>query len=170
MQTNDNRLERAYGLLFNAIMLKKEAARFKEYPELMQTINRAVVGLYRNAFWQMQALNRDLPWCTRREQALRDVELLRVKLTAIGDERDAFRQDIENLRQQVVGLKKSQGDALREIASLKNSEAYRVGMFVTWPARKVWGGIKCLRENGVKYTAKHAVGKVLRVFGSNCKW
>lgn len=60
--------------------------------------------------------------------------------------------------------------AKREVSSLKTSEAYRVGMFVTWPARKAWGGVKCLRENGVKYTAKHAVGKVLRVFGSNCKW
>ena len=58
----------------------------------------------------------------------------------------------------------------KEIVALKSSEAYRVGMFVTWPVRKAWGGVKCLRENGVKYTAKHAVGKVLRVFGSNCKW
>ena len=57
-----------------------------------------------------------------------------------------------------------------EISRLRNSEAYRTGMFVTWPARKAWGGVKCLRENGVKYTAKHAVGKVLRFFGSNCKW
>ena len=58
----------------------------------------------------------------------------------------------------------------REIASLKSSESYRVGMFVTWPARKAWGGVKCLRENGIKYTVKHAAGKVLRLFGSTCKW
>ena len=43
-------------------------------------------------------------------------------------------------------------------------------MFVTWPARKAWGGVKCLRENGIKYTVKHAAGKVLRLFGSTCKW
>ena len=54
--------------------------------------------------------------------------------------------------------------------TLHNSEAYRVGMFVTWPARKVYGGIKCLRENGVKYTVKHTIGKVLCKFGSMCKW
>ena len=60
---------------------------------------------------------------------------------------------------------------------INNYEAYRVGMFVTWPARKVYGGIKCLRENGVKYTVKHTIGKVLctigkvlRRFGSTCKW
>lgn len=58
----------------------------------------------------------------------------------------------------------------REIASLKSSEAYRVGMVVTWPARKTWGGVKCLRENGLKYTVKHAAGKALRKFGLKSKW
>lgn len=58
----------------------------------------------------------------------------------------------------------------KEISALHNSESYRVGMFVTWPARKAWGGVKCLRENGFKYTAKHAAGKVLRLFGSTCRW
>ena len=59
----------------------------------------------------------------------------------------------------------------KEIVSLKHSEAYRVGMVVTWPARKAWGGIKCLRENGVKYTAKHLVGKVARTLGfRSVKW
>ncbi len=58
----------------------------------------------------------------------------------------------------------------REICALKVSEAYRVGMFVTWPARKAWGGVKCLRENGLRYTAKHFVGKVARLFGSKVTW
>ena len=38
-------------------------------------------------------------------------------------------------------------------------------MFVTFPARKVWGGIKCIRENGLMYTAKHIVGKTARAVG-----
>lgn len=57
-----------------------------------------------------------------------------------------------------------------EVKALHNSEAYRVGMAVTWPARKTWGGVKCLRENGLKYTVKHAVGKVLRRLGFKCAW
>ncbi len=57
-----------------------------------------------------------------------------------------------------------------ELARLRDSESYRVGLFVTWPARKAWGGVKCLRENGFKYTVKHAAGKVLRLFGSTCRW
>lgn len=58
----------------------------------------------------------------------------------------------------------------REVRALKHSKAYRAGMIVTWPARKAWGGVKCLRENGVKYTVRHAAGKVLRTFGFKCIW
>ena len=58
----------------------------------------------------------------------------------------------------------------REVQGLKRSEAYRVGMLVTWPARKTWGGVKCLRENGVKYTLRHAIGKILRKCGSKTTW
>ena len=36
---------------------------------------------------------------------------------------------------------------------------YSATFSVTWPVRKAWGGMKCLRENGVKYTVKHVVGK-----------
>ena len=54
---------------------------------------------------------------------------------------------------------------LREVESLKRSEAYRVGMFVTWPVRKLCGGVKCLHDNGFLYTVKHAVGKSVRFLG-----
>ncbi|MBE6395816.1 MAG: glycosyltransferase [Lentisphaerae bacterium] len=58
----------------------------------------------------------------------------------------------------------------REVEALKRSEAYRVGMAVTYPARKIKGGVECLRENGFWYTVKHALGKVLRCVGVNVKW
>ena len=35
----------------------------------------------------------------------------------------------------------------------------------TLPFRKAVGGVKCLRENGVSYTVKHGIGKVLRRVG-----
>lgn len=44
-----------------------------------------------------------------------------------------------------------------EIASLKSSEAYRVGMFVTWPARRAYRMFKCYRENGLKYTLRRLI-------------
>lgn len=40
----------------------------------------------------------------------------------------------------------------REIASLRGSKVYRSAQAVTWPFRKLKGGIKCWRENGFKYT------------------
>ncbi len=73
--------------------------------------------------------------------------------------------DIESARH------KSELERLRaEVFRLTHSEAYRTGMFITWPARKAWGGVKCLRENGFKYTVKHAIGKVMRLFGSKTTW
>ena len=56
------------------------------------------------------------------------------------------------------------------VVSLKQSESYRLGLFLLWPARKIKGGVKCLRDNGIKYTVKHAIGKLLRKFGSSVKW
>ncbi|MCQ2262531.1 MAG: glycosyltransferase [Bacteroidales bacterium] len=45
----------------------------------------------------------------------------------------------------------------KEVHELKFSEAYRVGMFVTWPARRAYRMIKCYRENGLKYTLRRLV-------------
>ena len=36
---------------------------------------------------------------------------------------------------------------------------------LSWPFRKAWGGVKCIGENGVSYTVKHAFGKALRFAG-----
>ena len=72
---------------------------------------------------------------------------------------------LKALQTRLSAATKARDDAMKksaaQISALKRSTAYRVGMAVTWPGRKVLGGIKCLRENGVKYTLKHAVGKVL---------
>ena len=57
-----------------------------------------------------------------------------------------------------------------KIESLASSASYRIGLIVTCPVRKARGGVKCLRDNGVKYTLKHAVGKVLRKCGSKVTW
>ena len=90
------------------------------------------------------------------KESVKEVRKLQ-SLVAIKDKRiDIFEREVQR--------------GISELDELFNSEAYRVGMFVTWPARKAWGGVKCLRENGVKYTVKHAAGKVLRLFGSTCKW
>ena len=102
---------------------------------------------------------------------------LQKKLEASSAEIARLRQRVEKSgRQEAQAVAKARKAALsngmlqKEVAALHGSEAYRIGMAVTWPARKAWGGVKCLRENGLKYTVKHAVGKVLRTFGSRCRW
>ncbi len=70
----------------------------------------------------------------------------------------------------IVRYRRLEESLKREIVALKQSTSYRVGLFVTWPLRKVWRGFKCLRENGVKYTVKHSAGKVMRLFGSKVGW
>lgn len=56
-------------------------------------------------------------------------------------------------RQQGRRLKAS----VNEVTRLKHSEAYRVGMFVTWPARRAYHMFKCWRENGLKYTLRRLI-------------
>ena len=99
-------------------------------------------------------------------------------------ERETMKASLKNTKQEIdrktLELQKKEASAKnnvkklaslqREVTALKSSEAYRTGMMVTWPARKAWGGVKCLRDNGVKYTLKHALGKILRKFGSKVKW
>ena len=47
-----------------------------------------------------------------------------------------------------------------EIDALKSSTAYRVGMAVTFLPRKVYRGIRCFKENGLKYTIKRIFEKL----------
>ena len=53
---------------------------------------------------------------------------------------------------------------LPDISALPKPKAVRQSS-LTFPLRKAVGGVKCLRENGVGYTVKHACGKVLRRVG-----
>ena len=100
----------------------------------------------------------------RRPQPPPDAPAASAVLRVLLDHVDAHFRERQETRSRL------NGKLQKEIAALKSSWAYRVGMVVTWPARKTWGGVKCLRENGVKYTVKHAVGKVLRLFGAKCRW
>lgn len=136
---------------------------FEQYNILMDNENPVLFMMARNRFDQkvQQNLNKTI---TRLESE----SAKRAELAAKpARERAARAESSARVAQKKIDT------LVGEISRLRNSESYRVGMFVTWPARKAWGGVKCLRENGVKYTVKHAVGKVLRLFrlfGSKCRW
>ena len=96
---------------------------------------------------------------------------LRKSLAAQQAETAALKRRNDEMSREVNKMRTQAACMVREVSALGNSEAYRTGMFVTWPARKAWGGVKCLRENGLRYTAKHLVGKVARKFGfRSVKW
>ena len=44
-----------------------------------------------------------------------------------------------------------------EVLAIKRSTSYRIGMFVTWPARRASRMFKCYRENGLKYTLRRLI-------------
>lgn len=89
---------------------------------------------------------------------------------AHGRQLAAAKAEADRLRRELAAKDKELSRCKARLASLAKSESYRVGMAVTWPARKTWGGVKCLRDNGVKYTVKHSAGKFLRLFGAKVKW
>ena len=105
-----------------------------------------------------------------------EAEITRLKRELSAKQSDlAARQSDLAVKQRELVSKQRELESCRrlqhEVAALKASEAYRTGMFVTWPARKAWGGVKCLRENGLAYTVKHFFGKVARRLGfRSVKW
>ena len=109
--------------------------------------------LYKQAQAKVESMKAELDDCRKEAKDCKDL-----------------RQEVVNLKNRQKALQHSLDIAHNEVDALNHSHAYRVGMTITWPTRKAWGGIKCLRENGVAYTLKHFVGKILRRCGSKVKW
>ena len=96
---------------------------------------------------------------------------VKLRVAAAQNVPDAVKGRETTRASQIASLKRKLARCQKEISELHKSQAYRVGMVVTWPVRKAWGCVKCLRENGIKYTAKHLVGKLARAFGfRTVKW
>ena len=87
---------------------------------------------------------------SERQAALTNAgRLEKVRRTAVAAA-DTSKKDVAKIKCEITSLK-------REISSLKRSKAYRVGMFVTWPARRAYRMLKCYRENGLKYTLRRLI-------------
>lgn len=97
-------------------------------------------------------------------------EWLRQRLIQTEAQLRVSQRKLRDCRARLAVLSRRVATAEGDVSRQKKCFAYRIGMFVTWPARKAWGGVKCLRENGVKYTVKHAAGKALRLLGSKVRW
>lgn len=54
-------------------------------------------------------------------------------------------------------------DLKRKIAKIKKSKSYRIAKSMFWLPNKIFRGIKCIKENGVKYTLSNIKGKIRRL-------
>ena len=61
-----------------------------------------------------------------------------------------------------AALARSLGKCERELKAIKHSPAYIAGNLLTFLPRKFVGGIRCLKDNGLKYTVVHAFEKLMR--------
>lgn len=68
----------------------------------------------------------------------------------------------QQTQNQLVQTRKQLAAAQTDLRKLRATRAWRIGRAVTFLPRKAKGGIKCLRENGLCYTLRRAVKKVLR--------
>lgn len=82
--------------------------------------------------------------------------------TALTDEERTPEQQVKVLTWK---LERQRRDLNREINALKASKSYRVGLAVTFLPRKLRGGYRCLRENGLGYTVAHLFQKIVGKFG-----
>ena len=63
---------------------------------------------------------------------------------------------------QLQKTRKQLAAAQNEIKKVHSTTAWRIGRLITFIPRKVKGGLKCLRDNGVRYTLRRAIKKVLK--------
>lgn len=55
----------------------------------------------------------------------------------------------------------------RELKKIKRSKTYQVAKRIAWLPNKIFRGIKCISENGIKYTINNVKGKFRRLLSKN---
>ena len=83
------------------------------------------------------------------------------ELKTVYQQRDEARREVEK-------IKKDNRNLQEQIKSIQASKSFRIGRAITFPGRKIRGGIKCYQEHGVKYTIKRCYDKVIK-FSSKIK-
>ena len=80
------------------------------------------------------------------------------------DNINSLKKEVDDDRQKVLELVNNINIKDEIILSLKNSVSFKIGRFLTWLPRKIRGGYRCLRDNGLVYTIK-IIGK--KITGDN---
>ena len=99
------------------------------------------------------------------------IEKLNGENSVLIDEKDKLCQSIGVLEEKVRTLENSiivlnlEKVQLREnINILENTFSFKIGRFITFIPRKMRGGIRCYRENGLTYTLKRCKEKFFGMF------
>ena len=66
----------------------------------------------------------------------------------------------EELERQLRAYAAHGGAVEREIIAIRSSASYKIGRLLTWGPRKVRGGIRCFRDNGMKYTVQRILERL----------
>ncbi|MBQ9694310.1 MAG: glycosyltransferase [Kiritimatiellae bacterium] len=67
----------------------------------------------------------------------------------------------QQTQQQLAAARKQLAAAQAELKKIRATLTWRIGRMVTFVPRKMRGGLRCLRENGVGYTLRRMVKKII---------
>ena len=69
-------------------------------------------------------------------------------------------KELERQKQELERKNKILKRQKKEVEAMKKSLSYRLGRALTWLPRKIRGGIRCLKENGFRYTCRRLLQKL----------
>lgn len=75
-------------------------------------------------------------------------------------EYNKYKKESERLGVKCSSLERTNNKLSSEIAGIKNSLSFRIGRFITLIPRKIRGGIRCVKDNGIIYTIKHIFKRI----------
>lgn len=116
-----------------------------------RSINEFVFGLYIDVRRNAQRGNEEIAAQKRRCQNFaKEVERLKCEAERLRA------RETKATRNRRAAEHKVAAQA-RELAQLKASASYRIGLFVTWPLRRLYRAVKCYHENGFSYTVNRII-------------
>ena len=86
--------------------------------------------------------------------ALDENDSMRETVRSQQNELNDLRESFIELQRETGNLRREAQDLREEITGIRRSWTYRLGRIATWLPRKLRGGVRCWRENGMRYTVR----------------
>ena len=81
-------------------------------------------------------------------------------LCTIMDKPEAYYAQTVNKVSDNLSIEKKYQIAQKELENIKKSKSYKIGRLITFIPRKTVGGVRCLKENGMRYTVRRCFEKL----------